>query len=126
MSALEHVASMKAEYEAKVAEFDTLATEIATDLKAAEDKGFDAGIAQAGIPATDKIYTEADLQAELAPLKSQIANLQAQVDGIQASVDAAVASRTAEIVKGIKDAEVDNAALIAKYDVPVVASMKLK
>lgn len=120
MSSLEIVASMKAEHEAKVAQFDSLMQEISTDLKAAEDKGFDLGLAQAGIPAGDKIYTEADLQAEKKILQDQIDALKLQVDGIQALIDEAVAAAVKAqglaIAQKIKDASIDDLAIAAELE----------
>ena len=120
MSALETVAAMKAEHEAKVAAFDHLSQEIATDLKAAEDHGFDLGLAQANVPPGDKIYTEQDLQNELNPLRSQIANLQAQVDGFPAvvadEVAKAVKAKSLEIAQKIKDASIDDLAIAAELE----------
>ena len=119
MSALETVASMKAEHEAKVAQFDVLSQEIGTDLRAAHDAGFDEGVAQNTSPG-DKNYSEEELQAELAPLKSEIASLKLQIDGIPAVVAEAVAAgvkaKGLEIAKKIKDASVDDLAIAAELE----------
>jgi hypothetical protein len=112
MSSLETVASMKAEYEAKVAAFDSLSQEISTDMKSAEDKGFDAGLAQAGVPATDKIYTEADLQNEK-KLAVDSALAQAQLDA-DAKLQESLKSLKLDIAQKIEDTQVDNMALVSE------------
>lgn len=113
MPSLEIVKAMKSEAEAEVAKYDGLTLEIEKDLKASEDKGFDLGLAQAGVPATDKIYSEADLAAEIAKAKELMA---AEMSLGQAAVVAeAVDKITAEIIAGVEDSNVDNVALVAKY-----------
>lgn len=113
MSVKEILMGMKTEAEAVVAKYDAALVELAADLKAEKDAGFDEGVKQAGIPATDKLYTEADLQAEkVFAAKAAVAALELEVD---AKIAAAVDAQTAEIVAGIENAEIDNMALVAKY-----------
>lgn len=78
MSAKDLILSKKAQVEAEVASYDAILSALEVDLKAAEDRGFDLGVAQAGIEG-EKIYTEEDLQNELNPLKSKIEALELQV-----------------------------------------------
>lgn len=111
------------QYDAKIAQIDSEAAQLKLDAeelknknlasiqeveiaveeygKEREDIGYDKGQADAGVPADDKKYTEADLQAELAlkeqavkdsfipqinDLNSQIAALSQQVADLSASV----------------------------------------
>lgn len=115
MTSKEMVAEMKAAAEAEVIKFASVLEAIDADLKIAEDKGFELGLAQAGIPASDKIYTEADLQAELSPLKDKIAVLQVSVDGIAQVVAEAVDAKQVAMVADFEAALVDDAAFLAKY-----------
>lgn len=66
MSVKDFLLSKKEAALAEASDYEAQSSQYDIELKAAEDKGFDLGIAQAGVPAGDKIYTEADLQAELA------------------------------------------------------------
>jgi len=101
--------------------------QLAIDLKAAEDKGFDLGLAQAGIPATDKIYTEADLQAEkelvakpflaqVALLEGKVAELQSAVDSIPAMIAAEVKTAKAQLLEKIKATKADDNSLVAELE----------
>ena len=117
MKALETVAAMKAEHEAKVAAFDSLSQDIQTDLKESRDLGFDEGIASAGtVNQGDKIYSEEELQAELTPLKAQIQSLQASVDAMPAQIEAAVKAKGLEIAAKIRNVQVDDLALAAELE----------
>lgn len=116
--AMEAIAKIEEKKAADVLEIDSMVMSLEAELKAAEDKGFDLGVAQAGIPAGDKIYTEADLQAEkelvAAPLKAEKAVLEAKLVELQASVD-----KMPELVnKAVADMK---AALLAKYEEAQVA-----
>lgn len=66
MSVKEFLLNKKEAALAEASDYEAQSSQYDIELKAAEDKGFDLGIAQSGVPAGDKIYTEADLQAELA------------------------------------------------------------
>lgn len=124
--ALDAIAKIEAKKAADVLEIDSMVMALEVELKAAEDKGFDLGLAQAGVPATDKIYTEADLQAEkelvVKPFLAQVAVLEAKVVELQAVIDAmpmqiqvAVDAKLAEVVKDFEASQVDDNAFLAKY-----------
>lgn len=113
MGAKELVMAMKFDAEQVVAKHDAVLAALEVDLKAAEDKGFDLGLAQAGVPATDKVYTEADLQAEIAKAK-ELAKLEAEA-GMSAKVTEAVMAKQAEMVADFEASQVDDAAFLAKY-----------
>lgn len=94
------------DYEAQSSQYDI-------ELKAAEDKGFDLGIAQAGVPAGDKIYTEADLQAEKAILqalieagKEKIAGLESKVVELENAQDFKVAQFKAQLKSKYEELQV--------------------
>lgn len=87
-----------------------LQVQIADAQKAADDlaklkfdEGFAAGVAS--VPVSDKVFSQADVDALLAPLQAQVADLQAQVSALQSSLD----QKVAEAVAAIK------ADLLAKY-----------
>jgi uncharacterized small protein (DUF1192 family) len=88
------------------------------------DEGFAAGVASVPPPVSDKIFSQAELDAAVAgavePLKSQIAGLQAELDQVKAGIDAkvaeAVAAVKAEFLAKLKNAEIDNLALIAELE----------
>lgn len=124
--AMEAIAKIEEKKAADVLEIDSMVMSLEAELKAAEDKGFDLGVAQAGIPAGDKLYTEADLQAEkelaVKPFLEQVASLEAKVVELQASLDKvpeqimlAVDAKVAEVVSDFEAAQVDDAAFLAKY-----------
>jgi len=115
MGAKELVMAMKFDAEQVVAKHDAVLSALDIDLKAAEDRGFDMGLAQAGIPATEKIYSEADLQAEIAKAK-ELAIAEAKV-GEEQRVTAAVLQKQAEMVSDFEAAQVDDASFIAKYKI---------
>lgn len=112
---IEKKAKIESAYQAELNEVDAMINQLAVDLKAAEDKGFDLGLAQAGVPSGDKIYTEADLQAEKQIVRDQ---MQAEIDavkaGIPAVVTAEVAALKASIVADLENAAVDNQAVVDK------------
>lgn len=120
MSALEMAAEMKAVAEVEVKKFADLAEAIVAGEKAAEDRGFDMGVASAGTVNTgDKIYSEVELQAEVVPLKEKIVELQAAIDAIgdvDAKIAAAVKAKGLEIATKIKDASVDDLAIAAELE----------
>lgn len=115
MGAKELVLAMKFDAEQVVAKHDAVLSALEVDLKAAEDKGFDMGLAQAGVPATDKIYTESDLQAEIVKAK-ELAKLEAEA-GVAAKVTEAVMAKQAEMVADFEATQVDDSAFLAKYKV---------
>jgi chromosome segregation ATPase len=78
--------------QAEVDDLTQLSISIAQDVKAAEDKGFDEGVAQSGqVGQSDKIYSQAEMDAEIVrqtqPLQDQIALDKSQLDGLQGQVD---------------------------------------
>lgn len=130
--AMAAIAKIEEKKAADVLEIDSMVMSLEAELKAAEDKGFDLGVAQAGIPAGDKIYTEADLQAEkelaVKPFLEQVASLEAKVvelankvleveASVQPKIDQAVASKQAEMVADFEAAQVDDQAFLGKYKV---------
>lgn len=119
MAVKDFLLGKKVEAEAVAVMFGEQADALVVELKAERDAGFDEGIAQAGVPAGDKIYTEADLQAELNPLKEKIAVLETKYtaleDGQALAIAAAVADKADMIAKEMEDVAIDNAALVAKY-----------
>ena len=88
------------------------------ELKAERDAGFDEGVAQSGTPG-DKIYTEADLQAELTPLKDKIAALDQKMLDLEAAhqvaVSEAVDAKADEIAREMENVAIDNDMLVKKY-----------
>lgn len=64
---------------------------------------------------------EAEMQIKVNELVAKVAELEAAAVAkpgeLEAAVKAAVDARTAEIVAGIEDADVDNKALVAKYKI---------
>lgn len=72
------------------------AQKAADDLaKAKFDEGFAAGVAS--VPVSDKIFSQADVDALLAPLQAQITDLQAQVLALQGSIDQKVSDAVAAV-----------------------------
>lgn len=127
MSIIDRIAELKAEAEVEVQKFANLAEAAVVELKAERDAGFDEGIASAGtVNQGDKIYSEEELQAELAPLKEKQAVLEAKVVALeeaaaaaaiaaQEALEAAVAAKQAEMVADFEGTQVDDAAFLAKY-----------
>lgn len=118
LSALEMVAEMKAVAEAEVAKFNELGQAIVTGEKAAHDAGFDEGVLQNTSPG-DKIYSEEELQAELAPLKESIAALEqkiADIGDVDAKIAEAVKAEKLAIAAKIRDASVDDLAIAAELE----------
>lgn len=124
--AAEEIAKIEAKKIAEIGEIDSMMSNYDVDMKASEDKGFDLGIAQAGVPAGDKIYTEEDLQKEkelvaapflekVASLEAVVAELQANLDKLPEQVQAAVDMKVVEIVADFEASQVDDAAFLAKY-----------
>lgn len=124
--AAEEIAKIEAKKIAEIGEIDSMMSNYDVDMKASEDKGFDLGIAQAGVPAGDKIYTEDDLQKEkelvvapflekVAALEVTVAELQAEKEKLPELIQAAVDLKVVEIVADFEAAQVDDAAFLAKY-----------
>lgn len=105
------------ELQAKLAEAETA---LAEAKQASYDEGFAAGAASAQ---SDKIYSQADLDAAvasaIAPLEAANADLMVQLDGVKANV-AALEAQLAELTSGL-EAKVSEAVaafkaeLLAKY-----------
>lgn len=111
-------AKMNAEVE--VQKFGSMISQLEIDLKAAQDAGYDLAIKDQQIPASDKLYTEADLQAEKAFLQNQIDALNAEKATFEQDKAAAVASAEKatklSIAAKIKDTQVDDLALAAELE----------
>lgn len=92
------------EAQAKVALVETMEGELADELKAAQDEGYQMALNDQQIPADQKIYSEQDLQNEIGPreakisdLSAKVAELEAQVNSIPTQVSEAVAAFKAEL-----------------------------
>lgn len=121
MNSQDMVSEMKATAAAEVQKYSDLSDAITADLKVATDAGYDQALKDQQVPADQKIYTQADMDAEVAPLQTQLAALQAKVDAIgdvDAKIAAAVSAKQADMLADFKNAELDNAAVIAKYEPP--------
>ncbi len=70
--------------------------------KEAYAKGFSDGVAS--VPVSDKIFSQADMDAALKPLQDQVASLQAQVDGVPSQIESAVAEAVAAVKAELKAA----------------------
>ncbi len=113
MSVKEFLLAKKEDALAEASAYEEQSAQYDIELKAAEDKGFDLGIAQAGVPAGDKIYTEADLQAEKAILQAQIDSLAAvklelqnKVAELEAAQDFKVAQFKAQLKSKYEELQV--------------------
>lgn len=122
MKASEKLQEMKSEYALKVAQFDEVLSMVATDIKAAEDAAYDQGLRDAGVKSEDKIYTEADLQAEIAKSlevqAAEITSLKSKIEALESAPPVDV-----EAVKAAAKAEV-KAELLAKYEEQQVAEQQ--
>lgn len=113
-----------------------LEEEKAASYKAGYDTGYAEGKASVVLPSEggDKIYSQADMdnlaavakaeqqkadqdlfQPQIDKLSADMAAMQVVVDGFEADKQAAVEAKVQELVAEFEAAEVDNAALIAKY-----------
>ena len=88
-------AEIQAEFQPKLDKLAAAKESLAAELKAAKDAGFDEGVAQNSLPG-DKIYTEADLQAEIVPLQAKIEELKLQLGELPAKVEVEVAAALAK------------------------------
>ncbi len=96
-----------------------LVSAVAADIKAEKEASFNEGLAQAGqLGGEGKIYSDAELEAELAPLKAAIAEKDAKIveleaklaeapkmEDIQAKIDEAVAIKAVEIKNLMSEAK---------------------
>lgn len=107
---LQDLAATIAALQTQLADAQAAAESIA---KEAYDKGFADGVAS--VPVSDKIYSQAELDAAVAsatePLHGQIAELQVKVSELEASID----QKVGEAVAALK------ADLLAKYEEQQVA-----
>lgn len=101
-----HIVALKekcAEVETKLADAAVAADELA---KAKFDEGFKAGIESVAAP-TDKVYTQADLDAKiaeaLAPVQAELEAVKAELAAVKAEVEAKIDAALAA------DAEADKA-----------------
>lgn len=103
---------------ADVTEIETQETEYAAEIKAAEEKGFEEGLAQAGqANGEDKIYSDAEVNQIIAdtkaPLEQKIGELELTIATLQGQIadhPALVETAKSEAVAAFK------AELLAKYD----------
>lgn len=132
---LSRIEVVKSDVLARISAVETLMTEAETEKKEAFEQGYQEALVAAGqANGTDKIYSDAEMEAELAPLKAKIAELealvaekdakiaelQALVDAQPAQVDAAVESMKAELLAQFDDAQKDDQAFRAKLAPKVV------
>lgn len=122
---LETIAFIKAGFQteasealAKVAKVEELTTQVAEALTAAEEKGFEEGLAQAGqANGEDKLYSDAEVNKFIAeakaPLLKKIEELEAAIVAIKEELVAAEAHF--EVVKAEAVAAF-KAELLAKYE----------
>jgi len=109
---LAKVGEVKLDLEAKIASLDSILVEVEAEKKIAFDKGFEDGLSQSGMAGTaDKIFSDAEMNAELAPLKEQIATLEGEksaltdkvmalemdLAGVPAKIDEALVGFKAEL-----------------------------
>lgn len=66
------------------------------------DEGFAAGVASVGVPASDKIFSQTEVDAMLAPLNEQILLLKAQLDAVPSQIADAVSVARTELRAEIK------------------------
>jgi len=79
--------TVRADLSAKIALCDAAIADLETEKKSEYDRGFNDGLLQAGqAGGSDKIYSDAELEAELAPLREQIVALTSQVTAFEAQV----------------------------------------
>lgn len=84
-SELSDIKAQQSVVEMKIEKLDAALVSYDAELKAAEDKGFDLGVAQAGAAGKDdKIFSleelNAEIEAQTAPLKLQIAGLEKKME----------------------------------------------
>jgi len=91
------------ELQAKLADADQAAQDLA---RSKYEQGFAAGVASVSIPVSDKIFSQAEVDAMVLPLQESILSLQSQIDQMQAQIDAKVSQAVAAF----------KAELLAKYE----------
>ena len=78
---------------------------VAAEKEASEKIGFDKGVASVSAPG-DKVFSQADVDAMIAPLNEKISSLQTEYDAYRADAESqkslAVAAAKAEIVAAIQ------------------------
>ena len=91
-----------------VSQINSLQTALADAQKAADElaaakyaEGFEAGKLSVQ---SDKLYSQAELDAVVEPLKAQLMDLQTQVDAIPSKVSDAVSVAKAELLEKVKQA----------------------
>lgn len=89
--------------QAKLADADQAAQDLA---RSKYEQGFAAGVASVSIPVSDKIFSQAEVDAMVLPLQESILSLQSQIDQMQAQIDAKVSQAVAAF----------KAELLAKYE----------
>lgn len=124
-------AEVMTEIHSKVEAMDAMLLAYEADLKIAEAKGFEAGLAQAGqAGGSDKIYSDAELNAELAPLKEKVTALEQKLGVVELLVatkqgevevlKSEVAQEKAKLLEAVaqfKAAQIDDAAVISKFEI---------
>lgn len=86
--------------------------ELAAEKQASYDEGFAAGAASVG---SDKIYSQAEVDAMLAPLQAELDGVKAELEALKLDIDAKIEAAKADAVAALK------AELKAKYDEQQVA-----
>jgi len=113
-----HMASVE-KIEALKAGLDELKPIVEDEKKVEFDKGFDEGVKQNVAPG-DKIYSQEEMNAELAPRDAKIAELTAQVEA-DAAMIAALEAKLALATDGAAAVAAFKAELLAKYEEQQVA-----
>lgn len=119
---LSKVDTVKLELQDKIASVDLIPGEVETEKKASYDKGFEDGLAQAGqAGGPDKIFSNEEMEAELAPLRAEIADLKAAAE--VATTEKAELQAKVDEIPALKDQAVAEfkADLLAKYEAQQVA-----
>jgi hypothetical protein len=100
---------------------DELSAQVEQEKTDKYNEGFAAGVASMN-NGSDKIYSQAELDAQLQPLKDQVAAMQSQIDSLQASVDALPGQIDAAKLAGKEEGKVElKAELKAAYEAQQVA-----
>ncbi len=100
MGTVEIIGALKAKFEAKLIEAqadvaiaDELSVAVETEVKAANEAGFEEGLAQANqAGGSDKLYSDAEMNQIIAdtkaPFEAKIAELEVEIAGLKAGIDA--------------------------------------
>ena len=115
LAQLQALVSLINELQAKLVDAEAALSE---SVKTAYDKGFADGVASVPPPVTDKIFSQAEVDAMLAeavaPLQKKIEDLEAVVASVDQKIADAIIAFKADLLVKVKDIEaIENAALEA-------------